>query len=135
MSEKRELPGAGLVVVVVDDDTAVRNSLEFSLELEGFTVRSHADGRELLAASHLASCDCLVIDQKLGNMSGLDVIGLLRQRRITTPAILVTSQPSEGLRERARRAGVPIVEKPLLGNSLPEMIRTVVRARDDGSVG
>ena len=64
-------------------------------------------------------------------MSGLDLIGLLRARRIVAPAILITSNPGQGLRERAMRAGVPIVEKPLLGNTLSEMIRTVVaQARD-----
>ena len=130
MNQKREWPGTGLVVVVVDDDVAVRNSLEFSLKIEGYRVRSHADGEELLADTDLASCDCLIVDQKLSSTSGLDLIGVLRKRRIATPAILITSHPSPALRERATRAGVPIVEKPLLGNALPEMIRAVVHGRD-----
>ena len=121
------MPGTNLVVVVVvDDDNAVRNSLEFSLGVDGFTVHSYADGDELLAADNLTSCDCLVIDQKLPGMSGLDLIGLLRKRQIDAPAILITSHPSRELSERAARAGVPIVEKPLLGNGLSEMIRAVV---------
>jgi FixJ family two-component response regulator len=127
MTEQRKLPAAGLEVVIVDDDLAVRNSLEFSLEIEGLTVRSHASGAELLEDGDLARCDCLVIDQKLADMSGLDLIGRLRERRNSVPAILITSQPSLALRERARRAGVPIVEKPLLGNALLETIRAVVR--------
>ena len=40
----------GLVVIVVDDDRAVRNSLKFSLEIEGLTVRSYSSGNELLSA-------------------------------------------------------------------------------------
>ena len=40
-------------VLVIDDDPAVRNSLKFSLELEGFAVRLYADGRALLDDAHL----------------------------------------------------------------------------------
>ena len=127
MTEQRKSPGVEFDVVIVDDDLAVRKSLEFSLEIEGLTVRSYASGAELLEDGDLSRCDCLVIDQKLTGMNGLDLIGQLRERRNSVPAILITSHPSLSLRERARRAGVPIVEKPLLGNALLEMIRAVVR--------
>ena len=114
------------VVIVIDDDLAVRNSLKFSLEVEGLTVRSYATGAELLSAGDLALCSCLVVDQNMPGMNGLDLIGLLRARHFAAPAILITSHPSPSLRERARTAGVPIVEKPLLGNTLFDKIRDVV---------
>ena len=115
----------GYVVIIIDDDLAVRNSLKFSLEIEGLTVRSYATGAELLSAGDLDLCSCLVVDQNMpGN--GLDLIGLLRARHVVAPAILITSHPSPSLRERARTAGVPIVEKPLLGNALLDKIRDVV---------
>ena len=53
MKEQGALTVPGLVVIVVDDDLAVRNSLEFSLEIEGLTVRSYATGAELLSAGDL----------------------------------------------------------------------------------
>ena len=112
--------------MVIDDDLAVRNSLEFSLEIEGLTVRSYATGAELLSASDLELCDCFVIDQKMPGMSGLDLIATLRDRQISAPAILITSQPSVSVRERAGKADIPIVEKPLLGNALLDKIRDVV---------
>jgi two-component system, LuxR family, response regulator FixJ len=59
-------------------------------------------------------------------MNGLDLITLLRARRFAAPAILITSHPSPSLRARAHKAGVPIVEKPLLGNALLDKIRDVV---------
>jgi len=116
----------GYVVIIIDDDLAVRNSLKFSLEIEGLTVRSYASGADLLNASDLALCSCLVVDQKMPGMNGLDLIALLRARHFAAPAILITSQPSSSLRERAQQAGVPIVEKPLLGNALFEKIRDLV---------
>jgi two-component system response regulator FixJ len=129
MKRQGELTVPGLVVMVIDDDLAVRNSLEFSLEIEGLTVRSYATGAELLSASDLDLCDCFVIDQKMPGMSGLELIATLRVRHISAPAILITSQPSVSVRERAEKADIPIVEKPLLGNALLDTIRDVVRGR------
>jgi two-component system response regulator FixJ len=116
----------GYVVIIIDDDFAVRNSLKFSLEIEGLTVRSYATGAELLSAGDLALCNCLVVDQNMPGMNGLDLITLLRARHFAAPAILITSHPSSSLRERAQQAGVPIVEKPLLGNALLDKIRDAV---------
>ena len=96
--------GHAPVVAVVDDDPAVCNSLKFSLELEGFRVRTYGGGAELLRAVDLAACNCFVVDQKMPNMSGLEVIAKLRDRRIAAPAILIISEPSVAL-ERPRRQG------------------------------
>ena len=111
------------VVAVVDDDLAVCNSLKFSLELEGFRVRTYGGGGELLRAVDLAACNCFVVDQKMPNMSGLEVIAKLRDRRITAPAILIISEPSVALSARAAKASVAVVEKPFLGNALLDRIR------------
>jgi FixJ family two-component response regulator len=61
-------------------------------------------------------------------MDGLDLLAELRQRNITAPAVLITSHPSRSTRERAARDGVPIVEKPLLGNMLSDSIRDATTA-------
>lgn len=111
------------VVAVVDDDPAVCSSLKFSLELEGFKVRTFGSGTELLRAADTAGCDCFVVDQKMPGMSGLELIAKLRDLGIAVPAILIISQPSLALSARAATANVPIVEKPLLGNALVERIR------------
>jgi two-component system, LuxR family, response regulator FixJ len=131
MKKQRESPISTGVVVIVDDDLAVRNSLKFSLEIEGLTVHSFATGVELLNAIDLTLCDCLVVDQKMPAMSGLDLIAQLRDRHISAPAILITSDPSPSLREQAKKADIPIVEKPLLGDALLDRIRDVVGAGRD----
>jgi two-component system response regulator FixJ len=59
-------------------------------------------------------------------MTGLELIDSLRSRAVHLPAILITSQPSQLLRRRAAEAGLPIVEKPLLGDGLLEAIRNSV---------
>jgi FixJ family two-component response regulator len=115
------------IVFVVDDDPAVRNSLKFALELEGYQVRVYDSASAMLGAIDLPRSQCLVIDLKLpGRMDGLDLLKELRQRNITAPAILITSAPSATTRARAARKGIPIVEKPLLGNALSDSIRHAV---------
>jgi two-component system, LuxR family, response regulator FixJ len=113
------------VIAVIDDDPAVCNSLKFSLELEGFAVRAYRSGAELLAAGDFHDCKCFIIDQRMPGMSGMEVIAELRQRKVSTPAILIISQPNKVLSARAAEAHVPIVEKPLLSNALVEKIREV----------
>jgi two-component system, LuxR family, response regulator FixJ len=119
--------GGGPIVAVVDDDPAVCNSLKFSLELEGFVVHIYPSAAEFLAADKFRDCGCFVIDQRMPEMSGMELIACLRERKVATPAILIVSHLNAALSSRAASANVPIVEKPLLSDALVEKIREVCR--------
>ena len=112
------------VILVLDDDSAVRESLKFTLGIEGFDARAYSSPTELLSEGCLAAACGLVVDYHMPAMNGLEVVARLRERRISIPAILVTSHPNENIRSRAAAAGVPIVEKPFLGSRLLDAIRT-----------
>lgn len=118
------------IIAVVDDDPAVRASLQFALEIEGFGVRVYADAQAMLAAGHFADYRCVIVDQNLPAMSGLDLVAQLRHQSVLVPAILITSHPSAVLRGRAAQAGVTIVEKPLLGNALVDKVRLMIARAD-----
>jgi len=111
------------IIAVVDDDPAVCSSLKFALELEGFAVRTYHSGAELLCADDVADCNCFVIDQRMPGMTGMELIEVLRERLVLTPVILIISHGSAALNARAKKAAIPIVEKPFLGNALVERIR------------
>jgi FixJ family two-component response regulator len=111
------------LVVIVDDDEAVRDSLRFSFVIEGFAVRAFSSGQQLLAEMSPPVGDCFVVDQNMPGMSGLDLISTLRGRNLTAPAILITSHPNAAVRERAAAAGVSIVEKPFLDFTLMDSVR------------
>lgn len=115
------------VVIVIDDDPAVCNSLKFSLELEGFAVLAYDDGIELLGSGDIYDCDCFVVDQRMPRINGMELIAALRQRNISTPAILIISHPTAAVVARAALADIPIVEKPLFSNALIERIREACR--------
>ncbi|HZC58131.1 MAG TPA: response regulator [Xanthobacteraceae bacterium] len=123
MTPQSELTVRRPVVVVVDDDIAVCNSLKFSLQLEGFVVRAYRSSAELLDADDLDACDCFVIDQKMPDLTGMQLIEQLRRRQISAPAILIVGRPTVTLAAQAAKNGIPLVEKPLLGNMLLTKIR------------
>ena len=117
-------------ILIVEDDRAVRESLKFSLVIEGFAVRAYADAEHLLAEPRLPEFDCLIVDQNMPGMNGLDLVSALRARHIETPAILITSHPNRTVRDRAASAGIPIIEKPLLNSLLDHVRRTVSHERN-----
>jgi FixJ family two-component response regulator len=115
------------LILIVDDDAAVLNSLTFMLETEGFAVCAFGDIGELLTAESLPNADCLVVDYVMPVMNGFDVLQWLRGRSITAPAILITGHPDRTLCCRALAAGFTrVLEKPLLEDRLVEDIRQLL---------
>src|SRR5689334_4409062 len=92
------------IIAVVDDDPAVCNSLKFFLELEGFAVRTYHSGTEFLTADNFHDCKCFIVDQRMPGINGMELISQLRQRKVSTPAILIISQPNRLLSLRATQA-------------------------------
>jgi FixJ family two-component response regulator len=119
------------LVIVVEDDRAVRDSLTFSLVVEGFAVRAFSDAQQFLAESRLPNFDCLIVDQNMPGMNGLDLISELRARKVKTPAILITSHPNLSVRDRAAAAGIPIIEKPFLNSALLDGVRHSISMGDE----
>jgi FixJ family two-component response regulator len=92
MQNPSKHPNPCPVVIVVDDDCGVRNSLKFSLKVEGFAVRAYGCAGDLLDSLDPLECHCLVIDQNMPGMKGLDLIancenGRYRRLRFSSPAI------------------------------------------------
>ena len=111
-------PDSRPVVIVVDDDAAVRRALAFALDLEGFLVETYGSGEALLLRGALSGPACLVLDERLPGVSGMETLRQLRAREVNAPAIMVTSHPKAAFRAAAAEAGAPILEKPLLGDAL-----------------
>jgi two-component system response regulator FixJ len=121
------IPARG-TIFIVDDDPAVRSSLEFCLKIEGYKVKAYACGADLLNEPAPPSHGCLVIDYHLPDMTGLDLLAKLRRRQSNVPAILITSNPSKLLRARTITSGAVMIEKPLLTEALFEGIQAAMRS-------
>ena len=114
------------IIAVVDDDAAVRNSLKFSLEIDGFSIRTYACAEELLSSGNLDNFQCLVVDQDLPRMTGLELVTALRAQGVKVPTLLISGRLTPAVTRQASVAGIPVVEKPFLGNGLIESIRAAL---------
>lgn len=122
-----DMRDARRLVLVADDDRAVRESLKFALELEGFEVRVFANGRDLLNDPQFLVAGCVVIDHDMPAMGGFEVLALANASRARLPAILMTVHASEAMRRHAKNVGVQyVVEKPLMNGTLMENIQAVL---------
>ena len=117
-------------VLIVDDDAAVRASLKFALEVEGFQVKLYDRGAALLADANLPEQACLVIDYRMPDIDGIELIERLRHLNVTLPAILITVRATKQLRILAQRLGLnAVLEKPLPDSVLVDSIRTALASR------
>lgn len=107
-------------VFVVDDDEAVRDSLKVLLEVHGIEVEDFGSTGEF--ASHYRRPDrgCLILDQHLPVLTGVDFLNTPEGRGLGIPVILITGRGDPEIESRARNAGVaeyfqkPVSERVLL---------------------
>ena len=118
-------------ICVVDDDEWVVDSMKLLLETFGFDVLSYTSGEECFADGRHRTAGCLVIDQHMPNMDGLEVVDRLQKEGIRVPTILLTGQLDRNTRHRAANLGIAsVVEKPFAADHLLELIRTALLERD-----
>ena len=110
-------------VYLVDDDVDVRDALVFLLESEGLPVRAFAEPRSMLDALDADSRGCLVLDVRLPQMDGLQLLAALRERSVTMPAVFISGHGDIPLAVRAVRAGaLDFLEKPFRDEVLLEKV-------------
>lgn len=85
-------------LLVVDDDSEVREALSRALKLEGFAVTLAADGAAALAAVSAAAPDALVLDVAMPGMDGFAVARALRAADDRTPILMLTAR--DGVADR-----------------------------------
>ena len=129
MARHRTMTLSHPIIAVVEDDAAVRNSLKFSLEIDGFVIRTYASAEELLDSGNLDNFQCLIVDQDMPRMTGLELVTALRAQGVKVPALLISGHLTPAVTRQASVAGIPIVEKPFLGNGLIESIHAAVSTK------
>jgi two-component system response regulator FixJ len=107
------LDGRHRLIAVIDDDDAVRDSLQFLLETVGFSVATYNSAAQFLSEACPADLACVVVDQHMPDMTGLQLVGRLRSQGTTLPIILITGSPSPDLVRLADQLDAHVLEKPL----------------------
>ena len=107
-------------VVLVIDDTAVRNALKFLLEIVGLQVRLCDSLAATLAIVAGGRCGCIVLDARMSAIDAARLVEELRNRSVKIPVIVLSPGLDQESRARSMRAGVhrifdfPIVDRSLL---------------------
>lgn len=105
-------------VLLVEDDSAVRRSIQLILQARGYDVRAFSSGALALADPSAIEAACLVTDYRMVGMSGLDLLRGLRAVGWRRPAILITAHRSDYIEESEGAMFDEILEKPLLDRRL-----------------
>jgi two-component system response regulator DctR len=114
------------LVHVVDDDEAVRESLAFLLSSVGMPSKTYASGEAFLADGGATAAGVVLLDVRMGAMSGLDVLAQLRNFGSCVPVIFLTGHGDVPLAVGAIKSGAfDFLEKPF---DERELVRIVERA-------
>lgn len=106
-------------IAIVDDDQAVRDSLRFLLEGAGHSIDTYESAARFLAEAEPGCIACLVLDQQMPEVSGLELLAQLRSRGVKLPVFLMVSTSTAAVSRRARELGVlDVLEKPLAADEL-----------------
>ncbi|MFJ5516146.1 response regulator transcription factor [Streptomyces griseoluteus] len=117
-------------VLVVDDDAAIRRSLERGLRLNGFTVRTAADGAEALAAVGQDPPDVLVLDVSMPGLTGIQVCARLRAEGRELPVLMLSALDETADRIAGLQAGGDdYLVKPFALQELVLRLRALLRRR------
>jgi len=116
------------VVAIIDDDGDVRDVLDALLESVGHTVRTYTSGQQLLDDPDLGDVACMIVDQKMPAMTGLDLLRELEARGQTIPSVLITGLPETATMNEARALGaIDVLPKPIETEKLLRLVAFAVR--------
>ncbi|WP_103383689.1 response regulator transcription factor [Pseudonocardia dioxanivorans] len=115
-------------VLVVDDDRAIRDSLERALGLEGYEIGVAVDGVEALTMLRRESFDALVLDVMMPGVDGLGVCRVLRADGDRTPVLMLTARVETSERVAGLDAGADdYLPKPFELDELLARLRALLR--------
>ncbi len=119
---------ARVKVLVVEDDPAVRDSLERSLRFEGYDVVTAADGVAALAAVAHHAPDAVLLDLGLPRLGGVEVCRRLRSAGDTTPVLMLTARDATSDRVAGLDVGADdYLPKPFALEELLARLRALLR--------
>ncbi len=116
-------------VLVVDDDPAVRKSIDRVLTSKGYAVITAENGEEALRKLNEEKYDLVYTDIRMPGMSGLDVAEQVKARKPWTPVVIITGYGTDAAEARAKAAGVSsFVHKPLSPSMIEDSARDALAA-------
>jgi FixJ family two-component response regulator len=114
-------------VYVVDDDEAVRDSLQWLLEGNDYRVRSYESAEDFLSRYDTREVACLVADIRMVGMSGMELQDKLIERRSPLPIVFITGHGDVPMAvESMKKGALDFIQKPFQEASLLSIIEKML---------
>src|SRR2546430_13470655 len=117
-------------VLVVDDETAIREAIRMTLEYEGYRIDEARSGQEGIDKAAKVPYDAILLDIKMPVLDGIEVLENLKELHVATPVIMVSGHGDiQTAVECTKRAAFDFLEKPLNRDKLLLSVRNAVRTQ------
>ena len=117
-------------VLVIDDETAIREAIRMTLEYEGYKIEEARSGQEGLDKAGRTDYDAILLDIKMPVLDGIEVLDNLKAQKITSPVVMVSGHGDVHTAvECTKRGAFDFLEKPLNRDKLLLTVRNAVRLR------
>jgi DNA-binding NtrC family response regulator len=121
-------------ILIVDDDKSIRTSLSAILEQEGYSVDMAETGAEAIAKSNGKFFDLALVDMRLPDMMGTDLLPKLKERTPKTSKIMVTGYPSmQNAINSVNEGADGYILKPVNAETLLDAIKTQLQKREEAA--
>ena len=121
------------LVVGVDDDFRLRESLKSLVESAGYAAATYSSAEEFLQSGALAGAACLVTDVRMPGMNGIELQRRIRLERPELPIIFISAHQDDEARERALDEGaIRFLYKPFDGAELLRTIEAALKGAREG---
>ena len=125
---------ADAIVHVIDDDEAVRQSIEFLLETSGITARTYDSASAFLNALPTIDSGCIITDVRMPGISGIDLLRRLGEMRIKMPVIVITGHGDVPLAVEAMKIGaIDFLEKPFADDLLLASVQAALNRSQENA--
>ena len=127
-------PSSPQCVHIIDDDSAIRESLVLLMQSEGWRTRAFASARDFLEASVRAEYGCVITDVRMPDMSGLELLARMKAMGGAWPVVMITAFADVALAVQAMKMGAAdFIEKPCDQDQLVAAVRTALADAGDGA--
>ncbi|MGZ4780128.1 MAG: sigma-54-dependent transcriptional regulator [Thermoanaerobaculia bacterium] len=117
-------------VLVIDDETSIREAIRMTLEYEGYKIEEARSGQEGLDKAGKVDYDAILLDIKMPVLDGIEVLENLKEQKITSPVVMVSGHGDVHTAvECTKRGAFDFLEKPLNRDKLLLTVRNAVRLR------
>ncbi|HMC23022.1 MAG TPA: sigma-54 dependent transcriptional regulator, partial [Thermoanaerobaculia bacterium] len=117
-------------VLVVDDETAIREAIRMTLEYEGYRVDEARSGEDGIDKATKVPYDAILLDIKMPVLDGIEVLENLKQQKVPSPVIMVSGHGDiQTAVECTKRGAFDFLEKPLNRDKLLLSVRNAVRTQ------